>query len=156
MINHENLGFLEGEYTPWNKNVAIQKLIKLKEGDEITLISWNSDEIDMKIIRHIFRQKAQSLYLDRKISFKMGPLVKDVYGSKSGKYYEEVEKRLMKIKSYKMEVKRREAGFKGAELDWNLFLMLTLDKDANVAQVHVNEIVIEQLLIEERLLKSVN
>lgn len=158
MIDYENVEFLTGEYTHWNKNVAIQKIVKLKEGDEIKLTTWNSDEIDMKIIRHIFRQKKQSFYQNRKISFDMGPLVRDVYASRSVKYYEEVEKRLFNIikMSYMMKVERREAGSKGGELSWSLFVMLKVDKDSKVAEVVVSEIAFEQVLIEERLAESIN
>lgn len=154
MKNDENLGFLTGKYTPWNKNVAIQKHVDLKEGDEINLTIWNSDTIDMKIIRHVFSQKTQSFYLDRKISIDVMPIVKDVYGSKSDKYYEEVQDRLLKIKMmrYEMKVKRRELESNGVDLAWFLFNMLYQDHDANkVALVVVNEIVFEQLIIEETI-----
>lgn len=151
MKEHEKLGFLTGEHSSWNKNIAIHKIVKLKEGDELTLTKWNSDIIDVKIIRHIFRQKTPSFYLDQKISFDIGPLIKDVYGSSSAKYYEEVRKRLLRIKmtSYEMEVKRREPGSNGVHLAWYLFATLYQDHDAELAEVVVSEFVFEQLIIEE-------
>ncbi|MEK3955985.1 MULTISPECIES: hypothetical protein [unclassified Psychrobacillus] len=153
MIPSENPGLLTGEYTSWNKNVTIRTLVDLKDGDELMVPSWNPDTVDMKIIRHILRQKTSSFYLDRKISFPIGPLVKDVYGSRAGRHYEEAQKRLFKIKmmSFMMKVRRREPGSKGTDLSWSFLDSVSIDKDALIAQVVVNEAAFEQLINEDTI-----